>query len=169
MLKLASEHFRLDLQLFWQRSSLFLVLDTAVATVYASASQASLRPMRPRHRLVRAVHLVSHVRLPGQRGRGSTFNPTITRTDQLVMARVRNVTTSCDYHADDAESARPEDRFAGASRLTPDRLFGTSDRLRSLHASKVNSELGQASAQASTVRLGASGEAELQESRGFAR
>lgn len=45
MLKLASEHFRLDLQLFWQRGSLFLLLNTAVATVYASASQATLRPV----------------------------------------------------------------------------------------------------------------------------
>jgi hypothetical protein len=45
MLKLASEHFRLDLQLFWQRGSLFLLLNTAVATVYASVSQAALRPV----------------------------------------------------------------------------------------------------------------------------
>jgi hypothetical protein len=45
MLKLASEHFRLDLQLFWQRGSLFLLLNTAVATVYASASQPALRPV----------------------------------------------------------------------------------------------------------------------------
>lgn len=45
MLKLASEHFRLDLQLFWQRGSLFLVLNTAVATVYASAGQPALRPV----------------------------------------------------------------------------------------------------------------------------
>ncbi len=45
MLKLASEHFRLDLQLFWQRGSLFLLMNTAVATVYAAASQAALRPL----------------------------------------------------------------------------------------------------------------------------
>lgn len=45
MLKLASEHFRLDLQLFWQRGSLFLLMNTAVAAVYASASQAALRPV----------------------------------------------------------------------------------------------------------------------------
>jgi hypothetical protein len=45
MLKLASEHFRLDLQLFWQRGSLFLLLNTAVASVYASAGQAALRPV----------------------------------------------------------------------------------------------------------------------------
>lgn len=45
MLKLASEHFRLDLQLFWQRGSLFLLLNTAVASVYASASQTALRPV----------------------------------------------------------------------------------------------------------------------------
>lgn len=45
MLKLASEHFRLDLQLFWQRGSLYLLLTTAVATVYASASQPALRPV----------------------------------------------------------------------------------------------------------------------------
>lgn len=45
MLKLASEHFRLDLQLYWQRGSMFLLMNTAVATVYASASQAALRPV----------------------------------------------------------------------------------------------------------------------------
>jgi hypothetical protein len=45
MLKLASEHFRLDLQLFWQRGSLFLLLNTAVASVYVSASEAALRPV----------------------------------------------------------------------------------------------------------------------------
>jgi hypothetical protein len=45
MLKLASEHFRLDLQLFWQRGTLYLLLNTAVATVWASASQPALRPV----------------------------------------------------------------------------------------------------------------------------
>lgn len=45
MLKLASEHFRLDLQLFWQRSNLYLLLNTALATVYVSASHPALRPV----------------------------------------------------------------------------------------------------------------------------
>jgi hypothetical protein len=55
MLKLASEHFRLDLQLFWQRGSLFLLMNTAVATVYASASQAALRPVLSVFGLITAV------------------------------------------------------------------------------------------------------------------
>jgi hypothetical protein len=45
MLKLASEHFRLDLQLFWQRGSLYLFLNTGLATVYASVSQSAFRPV----------------------------------------------------------------------------------------------------------------------------
>jgi hypothetical protein len=36
MLKLVSEHFRLDLQLFWQRGSLYLVVTAALLSVYAS-------------------------------------------------------------------------------------------------------------------------------------
>jgi hypothetical protein len=45
MPKLVSEHFRLDLQLFWQRGNLFLLLNTALASVYASAGEAALRPV----------------------------------------------------------------------------------------------------------------------------
>lgn len=36
MLKLVSERFRLDLQLFWQRGSLYLVVTAALFSVYAS-------------------------------------------------------------------------------------------------------------------------------------
>ncbi len=55
MLKLASEHFRLDLQLFWQRSNLYLLLNTAAATVYVSASQPALRPVLAAFGLITSV------------------------------------------------------------------------------------------------------------------
>ncbi len=45
LFKLVAEHFRADLQLFWQRCNLYLVVNAALVSVYSSLHASSLQPL----------------------------------------------------------------------------------------------------------------------------
>jgi hypothetical protein len=45
LFKLAAEHFRNDLQLFWQRCNLYLVVNVALVSVYSSLHVSSLQSL----------------------------------------------------------------------------------------------------------------------------